>query len=62
METPAAVLSVDQKKCAHICAWCDTKDEAEAWCRAQSLMVTHGICPNCKRRLLEQSALAKVRS
>lgn len=60
METPSAVLSIDQKQCAHVCAWCESKDEAEAWCRTQSLRVTHGICPSCQRVLLAQSALAKL--
>lgn len=48
MELPTAVLSVDDNKRAHVCAWCKGKEEAENWCRARNLTVTHGMCPQCK--------------
>jgi len=51
---PAAVLSVDQQKRAHICAWCKDKEQAEAWCRRQNFTMTHGICPDCQESLFQQ--------
>jgi hypothetical protein len=60
MELPDAVISVDQKKRAHICAWCKDKDEAETWCQTQNLTVTHGICPRCQENLLQPKDFTKL--
>ncbi len=60
MDFPPAVLSVDQEKRAHICAWCQDKAEAEAWCQKQNLMVTHSICPRCRDALIQEKDFTEL--
>lgn len=37
---------------AEVCAWCDTKNQADAWAEARGLKASHGICPACVPKCL----------
>lgn len=51
---PSAILFVNDSSMAGVCAWCEDKAEADAWCLDQGLDVTHTICLACRTRLADE--------
>ena len=54
---PQAILFVHDNTVACVCAWCEDKGEADAWCRARGFDTTHTICPACRARSLGEYEL-----
>lgn len=46
---PSAVMGIseDDPNMLRICAYCETKDAADAWARTRDYGVSHGICSAC---------------
>lgn len=60
---PVAVLSVNTSEwSAVVCAWhgryagSQSTKEAEHWCCAHGLEVTHGMCPECREQMIRKTA------
>lgn len=51
-ELSAAIIRV-QRWLVSVCAWCPSwsRRRAEAWALRQGRRVSHGICPDCARRV-----------
>lgn len=42
------------KPMIRVCAWCESHSVAESIAKAEGHLVTHGICPECSYKLMEQ--------
>lgn len=45
---PPAIMEMKGNDTLVICAWCSTKEAADAWGKARGYTLSHSICPVCK--------------
>jgi hypothetical protein len=58
---PSAILNISADgTTVTCCAWCETKPQAEAWCRYRGYRISHGICPTCRAREFPEIHVRRV--